>query len=75
MRILKQKLKKVTSISKIFLLLSKREKNLYFSIFITYNFIVFLEMLGVAAVIPVTGIIIGNRNFDEMFVLKDILNF
>ena len=32
-------------------------------------------MLGVAAVIPVTRIIIGNRNFDEMFVLKDILNF
>ena len=32
-------------------------------------------MLGVAAVIPVIRIIIGNRNFDEMFILKDILHF
>ena len=32
-------------------------------------------MLGVAAVIPIVKIIIGDRNFDEMFFLKDILNF
>lgn len=32
-------------------------------------------MLGVAAVIPIVKIIIGDRNFDGMFFLKDILNF
>ena len=62
-------------LSKIFLLLSKRDKIYIFLFSLLTILSSFLEMLGVAAVIPVTRIIIGNRNFDEMFVLKDILNF
>ena len=62
-------------LSKIFLLLSKKEKIYIFLFSLLTILSSFLEMLGVAAVIPVIRIIIGNRNFDEMFILKDILHF
>jgi len=62
-------------LSKIFSLLKKKEK-IYIFIFSFLTILSsFLEMLGVAAVIPIVKIIIGDRNFDEMFFLKDILNF
>ena len=62
-------------LSKIFSLLKKKEK-IYIFIFSFLSILSsFLEMLGVAAVIPIIKIIIGDRNFDEMFFLKDILNF
>jgi ATP-binding cassette, subfamily B, bacterial PglK len=62
-------------LSKIFSLLKKKEK-IYIFIFSFLSILSsFLEMLGVAAVIPIVKIIIGDRNFDEMFFLKDILNF
>jgi ATP-binding cassette, subfamily B, bacterial PglK len=62
-------------LSKIFSLLKKKEKIYIFLFSFLTILSSFLEMLGVAAVIPIVKIIIGDRNFDEMFFLKDILNF
>lgn len=62
-------------LSKIFSLLKKKEKIYIFLFSLLTILSSFLEMLGVAAVIPILRIIIGDKNFDEIFILKDVLNF